>query len=71
MIFMEFKLPKVDGNIFDSVWIELDHIVSISECPCQSDRTMIELDSGSIYEVEGYTTDILKEIIDECSNRLD
>lgn len=74
MIFMEFtEYQFVDPDHFNEnkIWIQLDHIVSIRECPSQADRTWIYLSSGTMHEVDGYANDILKEIVDEYSEKRD
>ena len=74
MIFMEFKEFKFDDLKFtetSKIWIQLDHIVSVKECPNQADRSWIELSSGTRHEVDGYVNDILKEIINEYRERRD
>ena len=74
MIFMQFTEHKfTDSDYFgeDKIWIQLDHITSVKECPCQADRTLIELSSGTIHEVNGYANDILKEIVNEYRERRD
>lgn len=74
MIFMEFTEYKFVGSdhfVKNKIWIQLDHIVSVRECPSQADRTWIELSSGTSHEVDGYADDILKEIVSEYSERRD
>ena len=74
MIFMQFKEFKFDDINFtetNKIWIQLDHIVSVRECPCQADRSWIELSSGTTHEVDGYANDILKEIVNEYRERRD
>ncbi len=74
MIFMEFtEYPFVESDYFgeNKIWIQLDHIVSVRECPNQADRSWIELSSGIMHEVDGYTEDILKEIVNEYRERRD
>ena len=68
MIFMQFtEYQFSDSDYFgeSKIWIQLDHIVSVKECQCQADRTLIELSSGTTHEVTGYANDILKEIVSE------
>ena len=68
MIFMEFteyKFIDLDSYEKSKIWIQLDHIVSVRECPCHADRSRIALSSGTIHEVSGYAEDILKEIVNE------
>ena len=64
MIFMQFKYSNEN-----KIWIQLDHIVSVKECPDQADRTLIEMDSGTRHEVLGCAEDILKGIIGEYRER--
>ncbi len=74
MIFMQFTEHKFsDSDYFgeSKIWIQLDHIASMKECPCQADRTLIELSSGTFHEVNGYVNDILKEIVNEYRERRD
>ena len=74
MIFMEFtEYPFVESDYFEEskIWIQLDHIVSVRECPCQADRSWIELSNGTTREVDGYADDILKEIVSEYRERRD
>lgn len=74
MIFMEFtEYEFVDSDYFgeNKIWIQLDHIVSVRECPSQADRSWIELSSGTRHEVAGYAGDILKEIVSEYRERRD
>jgi hypothetical protein len=71
MQFTEFKI--IDSGNFEKnkIWIQLDHITSVRECPSQADRTWIELSSGTSHEVDGYADDILEAIVKEYSERLD
>ncbi len=74
MIFMQFKEFKFNDLKFtetNKIWIQLDHIVSVRECPNQVDRSWIELSSGTRHEVAGCAEDILKEIVNECRERRD
>ena len=74
MIFMEFEEFKFASPKFtetNKIWIELDHIVSVKECPIQADRSWIELSSGRRREVDGCAEDILKEIVNEYRERRD
>lgn len=64
MIFMQFKYSNEN-----KIWIQLDHIVSVKECPDQVDRTWIEMSSGTRHEVVGCAEDILKEIVKEYRER--
>ena len=60
MIFMNFK-----ETVCGTIWLGIEHIASIRACPEQGDRSLVEMDSGSVYEVDGYAEDILKEIVNE------
>ena len=77
MTFMEFteftEYEFVDSDYFgeSKIWIQLDHIVSVRECPSQADRSWIELSSGATYEVDGCAEDILNEIVNEYRKRRD
>ena len=74
MIFMEFTEYQFIGSDHFSknkIWIQLNHIVSVRECPSQADRTWIELSSGTMHEVDGHANDILKEIVNKYSERRD
>ena len=74
MIFMQFTEFKIiDSGNFEKnkIWIQLDHIASVRECPCQADRSWIELSSGTTHEVDGYADDILKAIVSEYSAKRD
>ena len=65
MIFMKFKTASTEKYGMDSIWLDIEHIASIKGCPEQLDRTLIEMVSGSVYEVDGYSEEILKEIVNE------
>ena len=74
MIFMQFtEYDFNDSGSFEKneIWIQLDHVASVRRCPRQIDRTWIELDSGTILEVDGNVHDILKEIVNEYRERRD
>lgn len=74
MIFMQFmEYQFIDDDFFceNKIWINLDHIASVRECPNQADRTWIEMSSGTRHEVTGYVEDILKEIVNEYRERWD
>lgn len=71
MQFTEYQFTDSDYSEENKIWIQLDHIASVKECPCQVDRTLIELSSGITHEVSGYVNDILKEIVNEYRKRRD
>lgn len=65
MIFMCFRAVGTEGFVLTKLWLAIEHIASIRECPEQCDHSLLEMDSGSVYEVDGYAEDILKEILNE------
>lgn len=64
MIFMCFRAVGAEGFVLTKLWLAIEHIASIRECPEQGDHSLLEMDSGKTYEVEGCAEDILREIMD-------
>lgn len=66
MIFMEFKVPHSKNDVPDTVWLAIEHIESVREAyPEEPARSYIGMNSGDVYEVEGYAEDIVKGIVRE------
>lgn len=65
MVFMSFKIPREEDDLWDIIWLELNHIVSIRACEEKADHSYIEMDSGSSYLIIGYAEDLLDEIVRE------